>query len=69
MVMFDVPPPLQCKGIEAYERTWGLMFRYHKPGAAFDIDEQFAIDDVKELVEVVVLMPVIFTLDDAQSND
>jgi ketosteroid isomerase-like protein len=21
MVMFDLPPPLQCKGIEAYERT------------------------------------------------
>ena len=39
MVMFDVPPPLQCKGIEAYERTWDLMFRYHKPGAAFDIQE------------------------------
>ena len=39
MVMFDVPPPLQCKGIEAYESTWGLLFRYHKPGTAFDIDE------------------------------
>jgi len=39
MVMFDVPPPLQCKGIEAYEKTWGLFFRYHKPGAAFDIQE------------------------------
>jgi hypothetical protein len=21
MVMFDLPPPLQCKGIEAYEQT------------------------------------------------
>jgi ketosteroid isomerase-like protein len=21
MVMFDVPPPLQCKGLEAYEQT------------------------------------------------
>jgi ketosteroid isomerase-like protein len=39
IVMFDLPPPLQCKGIEAYERTWDLMFRYHKPGAAFDIEE------------------------------
>jgi uncharacterized protein (TIGR02246 family) len=39
MVMFDVPPPLECKGIEAYEATWELMFRYHKPGAAFDIEE------------------------------
>jgi uncharacterized protein (TIGR02246 family) len=39
MVMFDVPPPLQCKGIAAYEQTWGLFFRYHKPGTAFDIEE------------------------------
>jgi ketosteroid isomerase-like protein len=39
MVMFDLPPPLQCKGIEAYRQTWDLFFRYHKPGAAFDIQE------------------------------
>ena len=39
MVMFDLPPPLQCKGIEAYKETWGLLFRYHKPGTAFDIQE------------------------------
>lgn len=39
MVMFDLPPPLQCKGIAAYEETWGLLFRYHEPGAAFDFEE------------------------------
>ena len=39
MVMFDVPPPLQCKGIEAYKQTWELFFRHHKPGAGFDIEE------------------------------
>ncbi|HEX3404956.1 MAG TPA: nuclear transport factor 2 family protein [Acetobacteraceae bacterium] len=39
MVMFDLPPPLQCKGIEAYEQTWELFFRYHKPGTAFNIQE------------------------------
>jgi ketosteroid isomerase-like protein len=39
IVMFDLPPPLQCKGIEAYERTWDLLFHYHKPGTAFDIRE------------------------------
>jgi hypothetical protein len=37
--MFDLPTPLQCKGIEAYKDTWDLFFRYHKPGAAFDIQE------------------------------
>ena len=39
MVMFDLPPPLQCSGIEAYKQTWDLFFRYHKPGAAFDFRE------------------------------
>jgi ketosteroid isomerase-like protein len=39
IVMFDLPPPLQCKGIDAYAKTWDLLFKYHKPGAAFDIDE------------------------------
>ncbi len=39
MVMFDLPPPLQCKGIEAYKETWALFFRCHKPGTAFDIQE------------------------------
>ena len=39
MVMFDLPPPLQCKGIAAYAGTWGLFFRYHKPGTPFDIRE------------------------------
>jgi ketosteroid isomerase-like protein len=39
MVMYDLPPPLECKGIEAYEQTWGLMFRCHKLGAAFDIED------------------------------
>jgi ketosteroid isomerase-like protein len=39
IVMFDLPPPLQCKGIEAYEQTWNMLFRYHKPGTAFDFRE------------------------------
>lgn len=39
MVMFDLPPPLQCKGIEEYGKTWDLLFRYHRPGTAFDIEE------------------------------
>jgi ketosteroid isomerase-like protein len=39
MVMFDLPPPLQCQGIKAYEQTWDLLFRYHKPGTAFDFQE------------------------------
>ncbi len=25
MLMFDVPPPIQSKGIEAYRKTWDLF--------------------------------------------
>jgi hypothetical protein len=30
IVMFDVPPPLQSRGIDEYKKTWDLFFRYHK---------------------------------------
>jgi ketosteroid isomerase-like protein len=39
IVMFDVPPPLQSRGIDEYRKTWDLFFRYHKPSQAFDIEE------------------------------
>ena len=37
--MFDVPPPLQSRGMDEYKKTWDLFFRYHKPSQAFDIEE------------------------------
>jgi ketosteroid isomerase-like protein len=55
MVMFDVPPPLQCKGIPAYVQTWDLFFRYHKPGAAFDIEE-LAVTAGQEVAFAVAIM-------------
>jgi ketosteroid isomerase-like protein len=55
MVMFDVPAPVQCKGIEAYKQTWDLMFRYHKPGAAFDIRE-LAITAGQDVAFAVAIM-------------
>lgn len=39
VVMFDLPSPLQCRGIAAYRQTWDLPFRYHKPGTAFELRE------------------------------
>jgi ketosteroid isomerase-like protein len=39
MVMFDLPPPLQCRGIKSYEQTWELLFHFHRPGTAFDFEE------------------------------
>ena len=40
VVMFDVPVPLQSRGIEAYRRTWELFFQYSQGGAdAFNLIE------------------------------
>ena len=39
IVMFDVPPPFQSRGLDEYKKTWDLFFNYHKPGLAFDIEE------------------------------
>jgi len=39
IVMFDVPPPLQSIGMDAYKKTWDLFFRYHQPAQAFDIEK------------------------------
>jgi ketosteroid isomerase-like protein len=55
MVMFDLPPPLQCKGIQAYKDTWDLFFRYHKPGAAFDIQE-LAVTAGRDVAFAVAIM-------------
>jgi ketosteroid isomerase-like protein len=37
--MFDVPPPLQSKGIDAYERTWDVFFSWSHDPVLFDITE------------------------------
>lgn len=39
MVMFDVPPPLQSKGIDAYRKTWDLFFSWSSGPIPFDFAE------------------------------
>src|SRR5437867_4147944 len=39
ILMFDVPPPLQSKGIEKYKATWDLFFGCYHDDPAFDIRE------------------------------
>src|SRR5258708_18843309 len=39
IVMFDVPPPLQSRGLDEYKKTWDIFFGYHKPSQAFAIKE------------------------------
>jgi len=55
IVMFDVPPPLQSRGMDAYRKTWDLFFKFHDPGQAFNIEELeiTAGDDVAFAVAIM----------------
>ena len=37
--MFDVPPPLASKGIEAYRKTWNLFFSWAHDPVVYSINE------------------------------
>lgn len=37
MLMFDVPPPIQSKGIQAYKKTWDLFFSWSDDPVVFEI--------------------------------
>jgi uncharacterized protein (TIGR02246 family) len=39
MLMFDVPPPLESKGIDAYRKTWDLFFSWSDDPVVFDFNE------------------------------
>jgi ketosteroid isomerase-like protein len=55
IVMFDLPPPLQSRGIDEYRKTWDLFFRYHQPSQAFDIEE-LAITAGEDVAFAVAIM-------------
>ena len=55
IVMFDVPPPLQSRGLDEYKKTWDLFFRYHAPTQAFDIEE-LAITAGEEVAFAVAIL-------------
>ena len=38
ILMFDVPPPLASKGLEAYAKTWDLFFSWSNDPVIFDIN-------------------------------
>ena len=54
-LMFDVPPPLQSKGIEAYKTTWDLFFSWARDPVVFNISEMSitAGDDVAFVTAVM----------------
>ncbi|HEV7372490.1 YybH family protein [Arenibaculum sp.] len=42
IVMYDVPEPIQEKGIDAYRRTWTLFFEHNEAGP-----DRFRLSDVQ----------------------
>ena len=55
IVMFDVPPPFQSRGIEAYKKTWDLFFAWSSDSIVFDITEM-SITAGKDVAFVVATM-------------
>ena len=39
LVMFDVPPPFQSKGLEAYKASWDLFFSWSNDPIPFEVQE------------------------------
>jgi ketosteroid isomerase-like protein len=39
ILMFDVPPPFQSRGIEAYRASWDLFFSWSADPIPFDITD------------------------------
>ena len=39
ILMFDVPRPLQSRGIEEYKKTWDVFFAWARDSGVFDIRE------------------------------
>src|SRR3546814_785397 len=37
MLMFDVPPPVEIRGIDGYRQTWSPFFDWLKNGGTFEI--------------------------------
>ena len=55
IVMFDVPPPFQSRGIEAYKKTGDLFFAWSSDPIVFDITEM-SITAGKDVAFVVATM-------------
>jgi uncharacterized protein (TIGR02246 family) len=39
VLLFDVPPPVQSTGLDAYRRSWDLFFSWSHDPVVFEIDE------------------------------
>lgn len=55
LVMFDVPPPLRLKGLDAYEKSWDLFFSWSPDPVVFEIAEM-SVTAGRDVAFVVALM-------------
>ena len=55
ILMFDVPPPLQSEGIDAYTRTWDVFFSWSHDPVVFDIAEM-SVTAGREVAFVAAVM-------------
>ena len=39
ILLFDVPPPVQSKGIDAYRRSWDVFYRWFGDAGIFELNE------------------------------
>ncbi|HEV2502601.1 MAG TPA: nuclear transport factor 2 family protein [Mesorhizobium sp.] len=66
-VMFDVPPPLSCTGLEAYRATWPLFFEASPTPPVFDIRE-LDITAGSDVAFAVALMRCV-VIENGQASD
>jgi uncharacterized protein (TIGR02246 family) len=55
IVMFDVPPPFQSRGLEAYKKTWEVFFSWSSDPIPFDITDM-SITAGRDVAFVVATM-------------
>jgi uncharacterized protein (TIGR02246 family) len=55
LVMFDVPPPFQSRGLEAYRESWDLFYSWSSEPIPYDI-HQMSITAGKDVAFVVATM-------------
>ena len=67
IVMFDLPPPLELKGIEAYEETWALFFNSSPEPPVFDV-VNLRIAAGNDVAFAIALMRCVVVEDDVASD-
>jgi ketosteroid isomerase-like protein len=68
IIMFDVPPPLESRGLDAYRATWDVFFRWSRRPIAFDI-KRLEIHAGAEVAFAVALMRCSGTETDGRAID